>query len=143
MTNTPEPVKGVLNNLQWVHIALVLIICGTIFSLVFWADQKLETISTFIIAVAGVYGAFYLRQSRQDTQDVKILANGNLARKDQEIADLQNKLAAFQRVHTQEIAQMAVQVPNTAHLPESLLADTHANGVDAISSNLQLPAIRA
>jgi hypothetical protein len=142
VTNTPEP-KNVLNNLQWVHIALVLILCGTIFSLVFWADQKLETISTFIIAIAGVYGAFYLRQSRQDTLETKTVANGNLARKDQEIADLQNKLAAFQRIHTQEIAQMAVQVPNTARLPESLLADLHPNGADEITSTVPLPAIKA
>lgn len=142
MTNTPEQPKGALHNLQWVHIALAFILCATIFSLVFWADQKLETISTFIIAIAGVYGAFYLRQSRQDTLETKTVANGNLARKDQEIADLQNKLAAFQRVHTQEIAQMAVQVPNTAHLPESLLADLHANGADAITSTVPLPIAR-
>ena len=141
MTNTPEQ-KSVLNNLQWVHIALVFILCGTIFSLVFWADQKLETISTFIIAIAGVYGAFYLRQSRQDTLETKTVANGNLARKDQEIANLQDKLAAFQRIHTQEIAQMAVQVPNTARLPESLLADLHPNGADEITSTVPLPITR-
>lgn len=141
MTNTSEP-RRLLDNIQWVHVALALVLCATIFALVTWGKQDLGTISTFITAIAAVVGAYYMKGVRQDSQETKVLANGNLARKDKEIADLQNKLAAFQRIHTQEIAQMAVQVPSTASLPESLLADLHANGADATTSTVQLPVIR-
>lgn len=141
MSNSPEP-KGVIEKIQWVHVGLITVLCGTVFSLIRWGGQDLQTISTFIIAVAGVYGAFYLRQSRQDTQETKTLANGNLARKDLEIALLQKQLTDTQRLHTQEIAQMAVQVPSATHLPQSLYADEHTNGADATSSTVQLPVIR-
>lgn len=141
MSTSPDTKKW-FENLQWVHVALITVLCATVFALVTWGGQKLDAISTFIIAIAGVGGYVALRQVRQDSQDVKTLANGNLERKDKEIADLQNKLAAFQRIHTQEIAQMAVQVPSTASLPESLLADLHANGADATATTVQLPVIR-
>lgn len=140
--STSADTKRWFDNLQWVHVALVTVLCATVFALVMWAGQKLDAISTFIIAIAGVGGYIALRQVRQDSQDVKTLANGNLERKDKEIAELQNKLAAFQRIHTQEIAQMAVQVPSTASLPESLLADLHANGADATATTVQLPVVR-
>lgn len=142
LNSEPEP-RRLLDSLEWVHVTLAAILCGTVFALVRWGDQDLQTISTFIIAVAGVIGAFYLKQTRQDTQDVKVLANGNLARKDLEIADLQKALNDAQRLHTQEVAQMAVQVPTTAALPQSLVTDPHANGNDASSTTVQLPVIRA
>lgn len=141
MSSSPDT-KRFLDSLRWEHVVLVLVLCSTVFALVRWGGQNLGTISTFIIAVAGVGGYVALRQVNQTQQEVKTLANGNLERKDKEIADLQKQLAAVQRIHTQEVAQMAVQVPSTAHLPESLLADTHANGVDATTSTLQLPVTR-
>lgn len=107
-----------------------------------WGGQDLQMISTFIIAMAGVGGYVALRQVRNDQEEVKTLANGNLARKDIEIAMLQKQLTEAQRLHTQEVAQMAVQVPSTASLPESLLTDTHASGADATASTVQLPVIR-
>jgi uncharacterized protein YdbL (DUF1318 family) len=140
--DTPEP-RRLLNNLQWVHVALAFVLCGTVFALVRWGRQDLTTVSTFIIAVAGVVGAFYLKGVRQDSQDVKVLANGNLERKDREISDLQQKLADAQRLHTQEIAQMAAQVTAPALLPQSLVAESHALGAEATSSStVPLPVFR-
>lgn len=140
MSTAPDT-KKFLDALRWEHVALVFIICATIFSLVAWGGQKLDTISTFIIAVAGVGGYVALRQVKQNSDEVKVLANGNLARKDLEIAVLQKQLQDAQRLHTQEMVQMAVRMPSTTHLPQSLYADEHAHSADATSSTLQLPVV--
>jgi hypothetical protein len=141
MTAAPDT-KRFLDALRWEHVAMITVLCATIFALVRWGGQDLQTISVFIGALAGVGGYVALRQVRQDSQDVKILANGNLARKDQEIAELQQRLADRERLHTQEVAQIAAQVPSPTYLPQSLAPDSHANGVDATSTTLPLPAIR-
>jgi hypothetical protein len=139
--STSPDTKKWFENLQWVHVALIFILCSTVFALVTWGGQDLQMISTFIIAIAGVGGYVALRQVKQDQQEVKVLANGNLARKDLEIALLQKQLQDAQRLHTQEVAQMAVQVPSSASLPQSLYADEHANGAGATSTTLQLPVV--
>ena len=141
MSTSPDTKKW-FESLQWVHVALITVLCATVIALVTWGGQKLDTISTFIIAIAGVGGYVALRQVRQDSQETKVLANGNLARKDLEIAVLQKQLSDMQRLHTQEVAQMAMQVPATAHLPQSLVVDAHANGHDALTAQtVQVPAI--
>jgi hypothetical protein len=141
VTAAPDT-KRFLDALRWEHVAMITVLCATIFALVRWGGQDLQTISVFIGALAGVGGYVALRQVRQDSQDVKTLANGNLERKDKEIADLQQKINDQQRLHTQEVAQIAAQVPNPTYLPQSLTPDQHVDGVDATSTTVQMPAIR-
>lgn len=142
MTNTTEP-RRLLDNLHWVHVGLATVLCGTVFSLVMWGKQDLGTISTFITAIAAVVGAYYMKGVRQDSQETKVLANGNLARKDLEIAVLQKQLFDAQRLHTQEIAQMAAAAPSSASLPSSLTTEEHAGGSEAFTGpTVQVPTLQ-
>lgn len=112
------------------------IACATVFSLVYFAGQKLGDLSTFIIAIFGVISAAYLRQISKDT-------NGNLSKRDAQIADLQRQLNELHNVRTSETVQLAKQVPMTASLPPTLAPDTYAPGVDALSSpTVSVPTIQ-
>lgn len=128
--------KRLIELIQWPIVAIIFIGCLTVFSLVFWGHQKLDDISTFISAVALVATAFYIRQVKQDT-------NGNLTRRDEQIADLQRQLSALHNVRTIETAQLAQQVPSSASLPPTLAPDMHANGSDAFTqATVPVPTIQ-
>lgn len=117
------PLSGRAAWISWQVVAIAFIGCATVFALVFWGGQKLGEISTFLGAVATIVVAIYLRQVKQDT-------NGNLSKRDAQIAELQRQLTDLHMTRASEAAQMAKQVPSTASLPSTLVTDSHALGGD-------------
>ena len=135
MSDTPTS-NRLLDQIKWPVVAMFFVACATVFALVFWGQQKLGDLSTFIIAVFGVISAAYLRQISKDT-------NGNLSKRDAEIAELRAQLNMLHNVRTTETAQLAKQVPTTASLPSTLTADPYAPAVDALSAaTVSVPTIQ-
>lgn len=135
MSETPERSK-LQELLNWPVVALFFIGCATIFSLVFWGHQKLDDISGFISAVALIIVGVLLRQVSRDT-------NGNLTKRDAEIATLRRELMDLHAIRASEAAQMAQQVPPSASLPPTLAADPHALVSDAFNSpTVQVPTVQ-
>lgn len=131
MTTPPDSKQRLSDIFQWPMVTIIAIGCGTVFSLVYFGGQKLGDISQFLTAVAAIFIGVYIRQVKQDT-------NGNLSKRDAQVADLQRRLDELHSIRASEAAQMAKQVPSTASLPPTLVADPHALGADA--PTIQMPA---
>jgi hypothetical protein len=128
--------KRLIELIGWPVVFLATVGCATVFALVFWGGQKLDDISGFIGAVATIILAVYVRQVSKDT-------NGNLSKRDAQIADLTRRLDELHTVRAGEVAQLAQQVPPSASLPPTLAADSHASSNDALNgSTVQVPTLQ-
>lgn len=125
MTETSAPSK-LADLLRWEVVALAFIGCATVFALSFWAKQDLLAISSFVTSIASIFIGVYLRQVSKDT-------NGNLTKRDEQIAELNRRIDELHNVRASEAAQLAKQVPPSASLPLTLAPDPYAPGVDALT----------
>jgi hypothetical protein len=128
--------KRAIELISWPVVALFLIGCATVFALVFWGHQELNTISAFVGALGTIVVAVYLRQVSKDT-------NGNLSKRDLQIEELQRRLDALHTVRASETAQFAQQIPPTASLPPTLAPEPRATASDAFNATtVQVPTVQ-
>lgn len=133
---TPPDTNKMRDLIQWPVVALAFIGCATVFALAFWAKQDLLAIASFITSIASIFIGVYLRQVSKDT-------NGNLAKRDAQIAELQRRYDELHNVRTIEAAQLAKQVPASASLPPSLAPDPYASASDAFTaSTVSVPTVQ-
>lgn len=101
--------------LAWIAIAAL----GAVVGLVA-LGQDLKTIGLFLSGAATTYLAYRQVMQGRAVEEVKTLANGNLARRDEENARLKEEATARERDFSRIIAQLVNAAPQNTPLPQQL-----------------------